>query len=293
MATQVENGKAFEWAVGLSLSEKGFQIIENNSADQNKKCFNIVDSNRRALFVKNARLAIEHIVAKEKLKEGRFHFLADEEGILGDVRDIVISAGLKEIGISCKTNHEAYKHPRLSDRVDFVSKWGLDEAGCSNEYFEKVRDIFGKLREIKVQSRGGALWRDQPNVPGDYYWPVLDAFEKEVLRVESPIMCARFVRYLIGSQDFYKVVSRNDRVELTAFNFNKNLSVPVISLPDKIVATRKENGSQYAKTITFNSGWEFNFRIHSASSRVEPSLKFDISATSLPPKLYQHHIEHN
>jgi len=51
------------------------------------------------------------------------------------------------------------------------------------------------------------------------------------------------------------------------------------------------DGGRYSKTVRFNRGFTFNFRIHSASSRVEPSLKFAVSAISLPPsEIYTNHI---
>lgn len=292
MATQVENGKAFEWAVGLSLSSIGLMLTENPSSVQNYKCYNQINDKQKLIFKKNAALAVNHILDKERIYSGRFQFLSDRRGQDGDVRDIVIFTKDKIFGLSCKTNHSAYKHSRLSDTVDFVSKWGLHPNGCSNHYKQIVNDIFGQLREIKNKSKGLALWRDQHNVPGSFYWPVLNAFEDELLRVESPSMCKSFVQYLIGLHDFYKIISRTSSVEITGFNTQKKLNVSSVKLPDRIISIRSRNGSQYAKTITFNNGWEFNFRIHNASSRVEPSLKFDITATSLPPKLYQHHIDH-
>lgn len=292
MPSQVENGKAFEWAVGLSLSSFGLLLTENTSSVQNHKCYNLINDKQKLLFQKNASHAVKHILDKERIYSGRFQFLSDSRGQFGDVRDIVISTKDKTFGLSCKTNHSAYKHSRLSDTVDFVLKWGLNPIGCSNHYKKIVGDIFGKLRDIKKQSKGSALWSDQHNVPSSYYWPVLDAFEDEVLRVESPTMCRNFVQYLIGIHDFYKIISRKSKVEITGFNTQRVLNVSSIKLPDRIISIRNKNGSQYSKTITFNNGWEFNFRIHNASSRVEPSLKFDISATSLPPKLYQHHIDH-
>ena len=292
MASQVENGKGFEWAVGLALIESGFSLIPNSASEQNLRCFNKANLAQKNLFRKNARKAIAHILMKEEVNIGRFEYLSDGIGQDGDVRDIVIHADSREVGVSCKTNHGAYKHSRLSDNVDFVKKWGLNPDGWSLEYEEVVRDIFGRLRNIKKESLGSALWKDQPDVPNDYYWPVLDAFEKEIKRVESPSMCSNLVRYLVGNHDFYKVVSRKNMVEILGFNLFRSLNVAVLKLPDKIIGIRSNNGSQFAKTITFNNGWEFNFRIHNASSKVEPSLKFDITATALPPKLYQHHLQH-
>ncbi len=290
MAIQVINGKAFEWAVGIALSELGLTLLESPSSFQNQSCFDEIASKKQKLFINNARLAISHILEKESINSGSFEFLPDSRGEEGDVRDVVISSGSKSFGISCKTNHTAYKHSRLSDKVNFVKKWGLDKNGCSDEYLNVVTDLFGRLRIIKLESENKALWCNQPDVPTNYYWPLLDAFESEIKRVESPEMCANFIRYLIGSHDFYKIVSKQKSVEITGFNINHTLNITPIRLPDKILASRSKNGSQYAKTITFNSGWEFNFRIHNASSKVEPSLKFDVTATALPPKLYQHHI---
>ncbi len=39
-----------------------------------------------------------------------------------------------------------------------------------------------------------------------------------------------------------------------------------------------------------DEGWQISFRIHNASSKVEPSLKFDINLIGQPPALYTHHI---
>lgn len=292
MVSQVENGKAFEWAVGLALIGNGFSLIPNDSSAQNRKCFDKCNLAQINLFHENANKAITHILMREGLGYGQFRYLSDANGQHGDVRDIVIHADRREVGLSCKTNHGAYKHSRLSDKIDFVKKWGLSPDGCSLEYKKTVQNIFERLRKKKKESHGAALWKDQPDVPNHYYWPVLDAFEKEIRRVESPVMCRNLVRYLVGTHDFYKVVSRRKVVEISGFNLFNTLHVPDLKLPDKIISIRSNNGSQFAKTITLNLGWEFNFRIHNASSKVEPSLKFDITATALPPKLYQHHLQH-
>ena len=40
--------------------------------------------------------------------------------------------------------------------------------------------------------------------------------------------------------------------------------------------------------ITLDNGWTISMRIHNASSLVEPSLKFDVKLTGVPPVLYSH-----
>lgn len=39
-----------------------------------------------------------------------------------------------------------------------------------------------------------------------------------------------------------------------------------------------------------DKGWQFSFRIHNASAKVEPSLKFDINLEGNPHDLFTHHV---
>ena len=81
-------------------------------------------------------------------------------------------------------------------------------------------------------------------------------------------------------------------VYLQAYNFNGTLSTRRTKYPDAINTINKKNGGVYSKTIVFNHGYSINFRIHNASSRVEPSLKFDITAMGLPVnEVYQQTFE--
>ena len=47
----------------------------------------------------------------------------DSKGQEGDVSDVLITIDKWEIGLSCKHNHEAVKHSRLSDTIDFGKEW--------------------------------------------------------------------------------------------------------------------------------------------------------------------------
>lgn len=295
MASQVKNGKAFEWAVGLAVQEStGFNIKMGAEAQNNKNCFydGDITEKQREVYNRNAQHAVKHILEKESLpSKGEILFLPDNAGKLGDVRDLEIVTNLKVVGISCKTNHDAYKHSRLSKKLDFVKKWRLEPNGCSQRYFDAVSPLFDELQKIRSQSERQALWAEQADVPGRFYWPLLNAFEDEVKRVQSPEMCENFIKYLVGNKDFYKVVSKSKGVTIQGFNLQGSLNVAMPQLPTKIDLIKDKNSSQYSKTILFDKGWTFNFRIHSASSRVEASLKFDIQAVSLSPKIYIHHID--
>ncbi|OUN43964.1 hypothetical protein B5G26_06605 [Anaerotignum lactatifermentans] len=43
-----------------------------------------------------------------------------------------------------------------------------------------------------------------------------------------------------------------------------------------------KQGSKTTVQIYMDNDWAFSFRIHSASTRVQPSLKFDIQFISIP-----------
>jgi len=105
-------------------------------------------------------------------------------------------------------------------------------------------------------------------------------------------MCSDFIKYIVGNRDFYKVISTKIKVIIQAFNLNGTLNTTKQPLPDTIDFIKYKNTNQYSKTIGFNQGWIFNFRIHNASSRVEASLKFDVNALALSYKHYTHHIDY-
>lgn len=296
MAKQKENGMAFEWAVGKAISsETSFPIVIDKFSEIPRICYEEkISERKRAVFDRAALVAVKHILAKENIFSwdtalSSIKFNSDSAGQSGDVRDLIIRGPIRNLGISCKANHEALKHPRLSGKLDFIKKWGLSAAGCSQEYWDEIKPIFKQLSDIKKESFGNATWEDLPDKPERFYWPILDAWEREILRsleaagINQQEICKNFITYLIGKNDFYKIMCKgSDRVELQAFNFSGELSTKKTKYPTNINLINNKNGGIYSKTIVFNHGYSINFRIHSASSKVESSLKFDINAIGLP-----------
>ena len=169
--SQVDNGKAFEYAIAKALSaELDVPIAESPEFLNTKSSYEKVVAQLQERFPKAATLAVQHILEKESKNLAAKHPLGiwvagDSLGQKGDVRDVVIKCKETEIGISCKTNHDAFKHSRLSGKADFVKTWGLDPAGCSPEYWEAVRPLFAELTQIRKESGAKALWSDQKDVP--------------------------------------------------------------------------------------------------------------------------------
>jgi hypothetical protein len=136
------------------------------------------------------------------------------------------------------------------------------------------------------------------------YVPLLNAFKSELERLdkENPgIVPKKLVEYLIGNKDFYKVIKGNNKVEIQAYNLHGTLNLPFenikpkakiqkLKLPTRLIEIVYDNDSDTTLIVSLNEGWQISFRIHNASSRVEPSLKFDINLISAPHTLFNNHI---
>ena len=208
---------------------------------------------------------------------------SDQQGRLGDVRDILIETSTdEEIGISAKHRHKALKHPRLSDSIDFGEQWyGV---ACSSTYWEQVNPIFKALRE-----RTGEFWSDLPRKHEDVYSPVLDAFSDEI---RTRGIAGDLLRYMVGRHDFYKVVKANGEIVLQSFNLAGSLKWgDSVRLPHRIVdVSRKPRSPTTTVIVIFDEGWQLSFRLHNAKSEIEPSLKFDVQLIGTPDNLSRHVI---
>jgi len=299
MANQVNHGKGFEWAIAVAASGRfGAEIRESKESRDASGRFNNLPTAKQQKFRVCAEKAVAYVADLEQLRpdsSGTVFLSQDSAGIRGDVRDVILTLDGRDIGISCKTNHEAFKHPRLSGKNDFVKSWDLGE-GCSDQYWAAVRPLFSELASLRKKSSAQMKWTDLDNYQERFYIPVLAAWKAELLRVAggddtaSRLAATALCRYIIGKIDFWKVISRQDQVRLYAFNTEDSLRTNKTVLPNRILGIDSYDGSQYSMTVRMNEGYQFNFRIHNASSKIEASLKFDVQSEGLPSHIHQHDI---
>ena len=316
MASQTVNGKAFEYALLLEFYERlkvltSVEITQNQPYETAKGFFDGFEENEQATFRITASASINFLLDIEpRLSHGInsedklvIELVSDEQGQKGDVRDVLLIRSLQkwEIGISAKNNHRAVKHSRLSLKINFGEKWlGYP---CSNQYFEEIKPIFTWLDELKKKDKS-TKWTSIENMHQRVYIPILDAFRKELLRLDKEYpksVAENLVQYLIGTNDFYKVIKGNKKVEIQAYNLNGTLNlpfekvkpkakIPKLKLPTRLIEIVYQEDSTTTLLVSLNEGWQISFRIHNASSRVEPSLKFDINLVSAPHTLFTNHI---
>ncbi len=300
-----DQGRAYEYAwiqtlYGNLNKLRKTRIVENSSLTANEKAWLQMDENMQETFMMSAQAAINTIVELEPIMvedssdELILEFQKDEQGVKGDVRDIVIKRKDRdwEIGLSIKHNHDAVKHSRLSHRLDFGNEWF--EMPCSNKYWNTVNPIFDNL---KKERENGTKWSDIENKSQEVYIPLLQAFIDEIsyANKKDKTMPRKMIEYLIGINDYYKIVSKDSKKLTIIHTFNMHntlnkpaqnkisaITVPIVNLPTRLVAIEFKPDSDNTVEMYLNNGWQLSFRIHNASTKVEPSLKFDIQFVSMP-----------
>lgn len=227
-------------------------------------------------------------------------------GANGDVRDVMLVRrnGMQimwEIGLSCKHNHEALKHPRITADKDFGTNWiGIP---CSQEFISEVGKVVDQLSQFGAD---GVTWRaiaPSDDIKQDrYYYPILSAYRDELIRLcqTNPGVPARLLSYFFGSQDFYKVIMNEDSGTTTveAFNMSGTLGaragaikpatkVPQIKMPTRLIEADFKPNSKTTLILVFDGGWTVSMRLHNKDKIAKPtSLAWDVQLVGLPTGIF-------
>ena len=299
-------GRAYEFSYLISLYEeiskvRSVKIEMNSSYYAAERAWDTLTESEKTMYKissltgVNTLFELEPLILDDGNDELELKIQSDEHGEKGDVRDVlIIRRGIEwEIGLSVKHNHFAVKHSRLSKKIDFGKKWyGI---ACSDQYWLDIKPIFDYLDEEKKK---GTKWRDLLSKEDDVYVPLLNAFKEELERQNllfNKELPRLMVEYLLGEFDFYKVIGIDNKeiTRIQSFNLRgtlnkqgknrkRNIELPISSLPTRIVSLDYKPGSKNTLELYLDGGWQFSFRIHNASTKVEPSLKFDIQIIGMP-----------
>ncbi|TPH38191.1 HaeIII family restriction endonuclease [Helicobacter pylori] len=299
-------GRAYEYAWCLALEQKlsvfkKVIVDKQNGFNAANRAYESLEKSLQDRYLESAKQGVLLLLDCEPLlsevigssqNEITLSLQKDKLGEIGDIRDILIYFDRFCIGLSIKHNHDAIKHSRLSKDLDFGEKWlGV---GVSQNYKDTIKPLFERLENAKKE---GMLWRDFPNKEQEIYAPLLQAFKKEVLRIDENKknkVPQKMVEYLLGKYDFYKAIllEREQKTKLEVYHFNNTLNrsvknkpkriIPLSKLPTRMIYFDFKPKSFNTLELVLDEGWSFSLRIHNASSRVEPSLKFDIKLLSKP-----------
>lgn len=306
---QVATGKAFEYACIQSIAnffrhKTDIKIEFSPQFHTAKEFFHRQDGDLQEKLKLASCAAIRIIERLEPqlgyaVKENPLllSIQSDYNGVIGDVRDIICLRVAKDwqIGLSCKHNHHAVKHSRLSQTIDFGKEWFGHN--CSQQYFHEIKPIFEELNFLRKK----VTWNSIPDKAERFYLPILNSFVQEIKRLASIYddVPQKLIQYMLGCYDFYKVITddghRTTRVE--AINLFGTLNrpagdvysivkIPRIKFPKIFYHIDLKPNSANTVIVACDEGWNLSMRIHNASTYVEPSLKFDVQLISLPSSIH-------
>lgn len=300
-----DKGKAFEYAVVMSfhnyIKTKGgnVNINEDGNFRNVKNKFSELETNDQTNLMKAANTASLEVINLESnlqnmTSELTISVAPDYYGTDGDVRDVILTKGDWEIGVSCKHNHQALKHQRLSNKIDFGQEWA--GYSVSQSYWQNVNPIFQMLNSHKANR---VKWRELHSYgvskENDVYIPLLNSFLDEFNRLDAqyPDLATKFMEYLAGRKDFYKFVMDENNREVTIYCYNLHGDLGsggFVPLPTRFIDKSwkiNKDGKQSNNTliIKMNNDWVVGLRLHSAASLVETSLKFDTQPIKIPNTL--------
>ena len=112
MTSQVVNGKGFEWVVAQSAAAQlGIRLTSSDELIYAAACFQSLSDAKKAQLRKCAERSIEYIFEQESIAHdgsSRVSLLPDAAGKSGDVRDIVIDLGSRQVGITKLSNIKGF-----------------------------------------------------------------------------------------------------------------------------------------------------------------------------------------
>ena len=314
-ASNTINGKAFEYACLMAIFNKlqemgkDVKISETAAFNTAKNCFEIITKSR-CDFMTAAATAVKVISGLEPhLLNGDGFLLLEISpdsvaiGSDGDVRDVICiressKKGGWQIGLSCKLNHRALRHPRVTESKDFGVEWM--DIPCSQTFIQEITPVIDSLVELKNKK---TLWRNVNKKFDAYYVPILQAYVSEIKRLcdENPDVPSKLLSYFFGSNDFYKVImnEKKNTTTVQAFNMNGTLSkrcgsirptstLPKTDLPQRLIdvsvkVSKKGVASKTTIILAFDRGWTISMRLHNKDKFAKPtSLAWDVNLVGLP-----------
>lgn len=277
------NGRALEYKIVdfLRSKDSSFKVTLKPQAqkDQERDIVNYqqIPEELKESYSQCAKVMHNWLTNKVNIRELVIDKLTDDEAKKkGDVTDIRIFAGKEVINLSIKHGHMALKHqrpPTTALRCGYAKGCKQDTA-FRKEYKAIIDNFLILSKELVPTAKkfSELLQADKDFIFDNLYLPICKLVAKAIneLCIGKDKTQALF-GFLVGTTSFYKVIDHDDKVCILDFNS--------IELPDKVVANMEGKSYIY---LDFSNGWELSLRLHTASSRLGGSLKFDTQPRELP-----------
>lgn len=277
-STSNDNGRALEYALTQALASRYPQAIidSDTQTDQlrDRDKFLALSNNDQRYFRKNSDYFANYILASRIGSNNvviGLSRLKDGSGTEGDVTDIrLYLADREHYNISLKHNHKAVKHQRPGA---LIGQLGIADAQIAYAYKQSIVQISKRFYErvLPCETTFNAAKLRDAAIITDLYRDICQNTISYINRYSA--QAPTFFNFLVGRFNFDKVVIRKNLIELMTFS----------DIPSPTTMTAKLHQDSYI-ILTFDNGFIFNMRLHTASSRFEHekalSLKFDTQLIS-------------
>ncbi|MFK5706281.1 HaeIII family restriction endonuclease [Ligilactobacillus sp. LYQ139] len=313
-ASNMKNGKAFEYACLSELKRALEHMGKSVTVTQDKpfntaksKFLSLIDEQRKNYNLGAAAgikllLSLEPNLVNSKVPLN-LSISPDSKakGQKGDVRDVIAVRNGKnnkwEVGISCKHNHEALRHPRITKNLDFGTDWiGVP---CSSSFFNNLKPVINTIKNYESQ---GMIWKKlNTNVKYDIYSKVCVCFKDEIEKLctnTNQNVPQKLISYFFGSYDFYKIImdEKSHSTDIQGFNVHGTLGknygnirprfkVGKTKLPSKLLEIQLKRKTTLI--LDFDNGWSISMRIHNKQNEMKvTSLAWDVKLEGSPTGVF-------
>lgn len=274
------NGRALEYAIVNALIKHSHcECFGCTSADQKRDKIKFEGlSISQQSFYESCAMEIIHWLEERFAQYGGITSIerfSDSVATAGDVTDIRVVFGAFPVNLSIKHNHDALKHqrpPTTAQRCGYAPGSPEDV-----EFRTKLDSIFLEfLKNAKKLDPKALYFRELKEKKKDFidtrlYYPICKHVTETIKKLcVKPQNVKVLFRFLVGNTDFYKIVVRHGVI--TIFRFAE------IPEPKSITVTQPSNSYVY---LEFSNKWIISMRLHTASSRLGTSVKFDTQPLNL------------
>ncbi len=275
-------GKALEFIIVHFLQRRfGEKALLKGVTDENQlkdsKKFECLPVDQQEYYILQSKKIVDWLITRFSLGAMPFYIdrLEDFAARKGDITDIRLIQNEKIINLSIKHNHKAVKHQRprsIAQWCGYEKKSPPDRAFRAS--YKQVANLF--LEKALALKADAITFKEIKDIQKDFIEKEL--YEEVCLIVKDFITTycntekhvAFLFNFLIGKHDYYKVIVKRDAVEILDF-----VDIPV---PKTVVASIKD--VKYVH-LHFSNDWEITMRVHTASSKLGDSLKFDSQPTKI------------
>lgn len=268
-------GRSYEFALCNQIKRNFINVTltERAEAEQERDNhhFDDLDLYTQNEYIKSAELICSNWLT-DKIncqEEYTLDRLPDRAGVSGDVTDIRIESNNEQINISLKHNHDALKHPRLTRLPSWVCK------NDDDSYYSMHDLIWDRFFDAAYKLNPDAtLFKDITSIDADFinnnlYNPFC-SFITDYLseNTHTPKAVQNMFAFLVGTYNFYKIIDRTDHISIQDF-----INIPAPNSVEVFQINQSHIG------MIFDNGVELDLRLHTASSRLIRSVKFDVRGT--------------